>query len=794
MGNSCTLPNMTALPAHPATFVGRERQLADVRRLLEGSRLVTLTGPGGTGKTRLALRLAELCTFDRPTIFVPLGALAQPDLVPLAIAEALGVAESTGRTTEEAVLAALCGRAALLILDNLEHLLAAPHDPSHSVAALVARLLADCPHIRVLATSREALRLSGEQVYAVPPLTLGEGSEAVRLFLDRARAASGFAPSAEDEADVAEICRRLDGLPLAIELAAARTAVLSPAALRRRLEQRLPLLTGGPRDLPERQQTLRGAIAWSYDLLSPDEQTLFRRLAAIHGGATLDAVASVCLEPDRTLPSGAPGGAPLDDVALLGLLQSLSAKSVIVIDRDDDGEPRFGMLETVREFALEQLSSSAESAVSGDAAEEALVRRRHADFFLELARQRLDKRHTTSARLLRGRMEREHDNLRAALEWCLATRDVERALALSGALWVFWSGQRHFSEGRKWLDRVLVLADELLPDSPPHAARARALLGAAWLAYKQGDPIARRYGDRAVTLYRALGDPTELATALRWVSCVYEYERGMELARESLALNESLGDDRGRASALVLVGELARVRGDYAAARAAYEESLAVVDGIDGEARPGRCVTIANLGYVTLRTGDAAEAAQLFETSLREEGPYAEIISGFAGCALAMGDPERAARLLGGIQAHLDARGEVLDPPDRAEFLRDYQATRAALGDAAFDAAYEAGRLLDEAALRTLALQWRSCGAPDGTAGAPDAVDALSVDEAASRLSRRELEVAALLARGHTNRQIARDLVISERTAANHVEHILTKLGFRARTQIAAWAAQHGLK
>src|SRR5688500_11046475 len=256
-----------ALPAHPASFIGRERQLADLRRLLEAGRLVTLTGPGGTGKTRLALRLAELCEFDRPTVFVPLAPLAQPELVPLAIAEALGVSESAGRTPEEAVLAVLCRQAALLILDNIEHLLPSDRDPSSRlVTDLVSDLLAGCPHIKVLITSREALRITGEQVYPGPPLTLPGGtngratqSEAVQLFVARARAAATFSLPPENEPEVAEICRRLEGLPLAIELAAARTAVLTPAALLRRLEQRLPLLVGGARDLPTRQQTLRGA-------------------------------------------------------------------------------------------------------------------------------------------------------------------------------------------------------------------------------------------------------------------------------------------------------------------------------------------------------------------------------------------------------------------------------------------------------------------------------------------------------------------------------------------------------
>jgi predicted ATPase len=531
-----------ALPAHPASFIGREPQLADLRRLLHTTRLVTLTGPGGTGKTRLALRLAELCEFDRPTIFVPLASLSQPDLVPLAIASAMGVSESPGRSTEDAILAALCRRAALLILDNLEHLLTADQTQTQkrSVADLVSDLLAGCPHIKVLVTSREALRLTGEQVYPVPPLTLPGGdnghaaeSEAVKLFLDRARAASAVLPAGSDP-DVAGICRRLEGLPLAIELAAARTAVLTPAALLRRLEQRLPLLVGGARDLPARQQTLRGAIAWSYDLLPPAEQALFRRLAVFHGGATLDAVATVCLDPDRRLggrareareafdqgargSGGSPGGqtrppeAPaLDDLALLELLQSLAAKSMIRIEQDETGEPRFTMFETIREFGLEQLNTPTPGAPTGEAA---LIRGRHLAAYLELVRQRLDKRHATASRQWRGRLEREHDNLRSALRWCLETHDVERALALAGALWSFWYSQRHFSEGRAWLFQVLALADELLPAGTPHEGRARALLGAAWLAYKQGDPIATEHAERALALYRALGDPKELAGA-----------------------------------------------------------------------------------------------------------------------------------------------------------------------------------------------------------------------------------------------------------------------------------------
>jgi predicted ATPase/class 3 adenylate cyclase/Tfp pilus assembly protein PilF len=594
------------LPVQLTSFVGRARELAEVRQLLSANRLVTLTGAGGVGKTRLALRAAaELHgAFPDGAWLISLAPVADPALVPSAIAQALGVREAGGRTLAEGLRDHLRDKRLLLIVDNCEHLLP-------GAAPAVTDLLAAAPRLKVLATSRAPLRLAGEREYPVPPLRLPDPpaparppdpaalarSEAVALFAERAAAvAPAFAVTAETAEAVAGICRRLDGLPLALELAAVRTKVLPPAALLARLEHRLPLLTGGPRDLPARHQTLRASIAWSHDLLAPAEQTLFRRLAVFAGGCTLDAAEAVC-DPGGDLPLGALDG-----------LASLVDKSLVLPDEETSSEPRFAMLETLREYAAERLAASAEAAA---------IRRRHLAYYLALVERAEPRLRGPQQTVWLDRLEREHANLRAALMWCTeapgAAGRAEMGLRLAGALWRFWDVRCYVVEGRWWLERVLETYRRRSP------ARVKALIGAGALAWRQDDGAAAqaRY-EEGLALARELGDKQSVATALNSLGFVALSSRNYAIAHalheEGLALARELGDKQNVATALNRLGLLARYHGDYAAARRLHEESVAIRRELGD--KQGVATALNNLAVVARQQGDYARARSLAEESL----------------------------------------------------------------------------------------------------------------------------------------------------------------------------------
>ncbi len=724
------------LPSDVSSFVGREHARADVRTLLERTRLVTLRGPGGVGKTRLALQVAaaerarypdgtwliELAPLTESTLVVskvaqtlgvreePGGALDASTLVVSTVAQTLGVHEEPGRSLLDVLVAALRERALLLVLDNCEHLVVA-------CAALTAALLRACPDVRVLATSREGLEVAGEQLYQVSPLSVPDPDhlppldrlaqfEAVRLFVERARARRpDFALDARNAAAVAAICRHLDGIPLALELAAARVGALPVEGIATRLDDRFRLLTGGPRTALPRQRTLRAALDWSYDLLSEPERALLRRLAVFAGGWTLGAAEAVGV------------GEGVEDWEALDLLDGLVNKS-LAQEEESSGDARYSLLETVRQYGIEKL---------GEGGETAATRERHLEWYLALAEESEPGLLGPEQGAWLERLEREHDNLRVALVWARDNGLVERGLRLAGALWRFWSMRGYLTEGRERLEGLLTLDGD--DNMGVMSARAKALNGAGVLAGQQGDYAhAVSLYEQSLTLCRGTGDKAAIAHVLNnlGLAAMYQgdhahaailleqslalrreqrdswsialslqnlagiaWERG-ELGRaatlleESLAVRRTLGDEQGIAAMLANLGLVARDQGDYARATALSEEGLTLYRKMGNGL--GVANVLSNMGSVALRQGDYARAGTLYKEGLGlfemvgSKAIVAECLEGLACVVHARGLYERAARLGGAAEALRATIGIPLSLADRAAHDRVVNAVRTALG------------------------------------------------------------------------------------------------------------------
>jgi len=621
------------LPTHPTALLGRERELAEVRELFgDGVRLVTLTGPGGTGKTRLGLQVVAdlLDDFQHGAFLVDLAPISEPALVPATIAQVLGVRDVGSRPMVDALKEHLREQSLLLLLDNFEQILPA--------APAVADLLATCPNLKILVTSRESLRVRGEHEYAVLPLGLPEHlrttkaevashAPAVALFVQRARAIrADFALTDQNAPAVAKICARLDGLPLAIELAAARVRVLTPQAMAARLERRLPLLTGGARDLPTRHQSLRGAIAWSRDLLDDHERRLFRRLSIFVGGWTLEAAEAVC-------------GLADDVVDVADGLESLVAKSLVSRDGDSLGDVRFRMLETIREYALEELEVCCEAPQ---------LRQRHAEHYLMIAEEAAPNLRSSGeqAEWFR-RLDVEQNNLRAALAWSQTSSEyAELALRLVGALFWYWVGRGQLSEGRRWLQQAISVGQ-----TAPTAVRIRALSALGNVLRLQGD-VSRAVAlhEEALALARESNDAWGIAQGLGELGTTAEqqgdFARARVLFEEALQLFRDLDDGPGVAWSLRHLGHVSTASGEYEAATNFYNESLALYRSHDDQV--GIAQSFADLGHLSLTQGDLESSARLCEESLTlfRTGGF----GGAIGSALALmaeltwrqGDHERA--------------------------------------------------------------------------------------------------------------------------------------------------------
>lgn len=804
-----TLPHADqspTIPVPPTRLVGREHDLAALTALLDDAdvRLVTLTGPGGVGKTHLALAFAGLVAdrFRDGIVFVPLASIREPDLVLATIAQALGLRETRGEAMIEVVSNALASRDCLLILDNMEQVVEASPD--------IGVLVAATTRPRILATSREPLRLRAERELPVLPLELPtpdgprtlascSANAAVNLFVERARARRpGFTLTEANASDIAEICRRLDGLPLAIELAAAMTPVFTPASLLARMDRALPLLVRAPTDLPDRQRTLRDAIAWSYDLLSPEERDLFRRLAVFARGATVEAIEHVAKDPSA-----------------LHTVDALVTKSLLMrIDEVDGRDLRFQMLSTIREYAIELLDASDEA----DA-----VRARHLAWLIELADRAESGMIGPDQALWLDRLDAETDNIRAGLTWAMKHAPHD-GLHLASTLWRYWATRGLLTEGHSWICRFLEH-----PGRADDADRASAFRNLGNLCIDLGDfDAAEEAYQRALEGWEALGDARGIANTLNGLGLVAWYRgdptEAVAYHTRSLELRRQIGDRFGEATSLNNIANAIANTDDLAGSRAYHEQSLAIRQELGDHAGVG--YSYLNLGDVSRRLGDLnrgrdmfgrsldtfrsvgdrlgigyalqglgmalfadgefRDAARHFEealeirTGLGDRRGMIESIEGVAAVLAGAGDYRDAATLFAASQTLRTQIGAPVPEQDQRLFDPLIAAAKRALAPSDINATWDAGSLMPIAEAAAFARE--SAGR---IATAPV--------RAPSPLSDREIEVVQLVAAGMTNAEVAERLYLSRRTVDAHLRRIYDKLDLGSRTEVVRYAMEHGL-
>lgn len=776
-------PPATNLVLPRSPLIGRDHEIAAIQHLLlqEQVGLLTLTGPGGSGKTRLAMQVATtlLDHFVDGVYFVSLAPIRDAEMVIVAVAETLGVHESGGKPLLEILQAYLRHRQILLVLDNFEQVLAA--------APLLASLLAECRRLKTLVTSRATLHLYGEQEFPVPPLALPERARlkamgidlaqvaAVTLFMQRAMAAKpDFALTEANAAIVAEICIALDGLPLAIELAAIKIKMFPPPALLVQLKQRLTLLTGGAHDLPERQRTLRDEIAWSYDLLSAGEQVLFRRLAIFTSSFTLAAAQAI----DSAAGSTVEGSGQIQAVPVLEGIASLIDKGLLRQEPGAAPENRFGMLETIREFGLEQVVANNELET---------LRRCHAGYYLTLAEEGRRQLQRGKQDIWMPRFEREQNNWRMALAWSQEATDIEQELRFAGALWEFWLHYGYLNEGRRYVEDVLARSG----GEGSQLARANALQGAGALAWVQGDFQASRLRlEESFALAKILGDKWLIADVLRQLGWLALYQRdiktGSALLEESLTVAREIGDKFSIATGIHTLGDVARVRGDHAQAYSLYEQSGTIFQEVGATYDFALSLTLQ--GQALRRLGDPVRAKALLNASLalwQELGssrgfliPYC--LEELARLYASEEEFEHAACMLGAIETLRELLGTPL--------LDQIADMRSQLSD--YSTAWAAGRAMspEEAVEYALALREVSEATLPSVTLSP-LVPSPPIYPAS--LTEREVEVLRLLAHGLSYAQIAGNLVISRRTVNAHISSIYSKLAVHSRGAATRFAREH---
>ena len=772
------------LPAQRTDFVGRVREMLELKRALAMTQLLTLTGAGGLGKTRLALEVASdlVGAYPDGVWLIELASLSDGKLVPQMVADALGVEEGPGQSLAEALLDDLRKKQLLVVLDNCEHLIEA-------AAQLADILLSSCPHLRVLATSREPLGVEGEFVWRMDPLSVPEAPrdadreanrapaageleryDAVRLFVERARRYSPqFELRSENAGAVAQICRGLEGMPLAIELVAARMDVLAAEQIAERLDRALGLLRSGSRAADPRHQSLRATLNWSFELLGESEQRLFGRLSVFAGGFSLEAAEAVG------------EGESIERNNVLELLLMLVDKSLVVAGPTGDRGARYRLLEPVRQYAREHLEES------GDAD---AFRRRHAEFFLGLAEEAAPQLTGAHQQEWANRLEADHDNMRAALSWSLE-REPETALRLAGALARFWEMRARLVEGTGWLEAALrqSVRAEVATDA---ATRAKLLSEAGTFAFHRADfDRAIELHGEALELYRKVGDDSGIAFALLCLGAQHfekgDYEVAAPFLEGALALSRRIGDKRQMAGTLHNLAEVERQRGNYERAKTLSMEGMAL-----SRAMKDKWLLSIALGWMGLMTVFDLGEHDLAERSLKEAlalnrelgnwayGAYC--LEGFAGLAGARGQGARAARLWGAAEALRTNIGAPLPLDARRLYERSMVAARALLGEGAWEATFAQGMAMSAEEAAEYALSKEVAQAPEKP---------LAGGRTTKPLTRREREVATLVAQGLSTRQIAQQLVLSERTVDKHVANLLKKLDLRSRHQVAARMAEH---